>query len=111
MAGAQLVKGVRVMDGDVRDHQVGDEQLLEHVRSDVAGFDDLACRAAEKTDCLDRRLDQLLFNSQEIDPALRSERCDDEHLVHRAVRKEPKCFFTFSSDFASATPIFRRLPI
>ena len=46
MANPQLVKGIGVVDRDIRNHQISDQQLLEHIGANVALLNELAGCAA-----------------------------------------------------------------
>ena len=48
MVNPQLAKGIGVVDGDIRNHQISDQQLREHIGADVALLDKLAGGAARK---------------------------------------------------------------
>ena len=59
MADAQLVPNVGIVDRQIRDHEVGDQQLLEHVGADVAGAHLLVGAEQLQPRRLQRRLDVL----------------------------------------------------
>ncbi|MGD9251158.1 MAG: hypothetical protein PVG19_08030 [Desulfobacterales bacterium] len=46
MANPQLVKSIGIMDGYIRNDQIRDQQLLEHIRADVALLDKFNGRTA-----------------------------------------------------------------
>src|SRR4029453_13535546 len=86
VADAELVVDVGVEDRDVRNHQIGREQELEHVLADVPLPDDLARGAAAEVEGAQRRTDQLSVNPLEVDPVLRAEGPNDKGAHARGPR-------------------------
>ena len=83
MPDAELVEHVRVVDGDVRDDDVRQEELLEHVDADVAGFAKLLRGVARDPALFERGRDELRLHSVEVDALTGSKRPDDEGTHQR----------------------------
>ncbi len=80
VADAEFVEDVGIVDGEVRDDEVGHEEFVEHVLANVAGFQDLSRRTAGNVQGLQGRLDELRFDFIEIDAFLGAERPNDKCL-------------------------------
>ena len=86
---AELVEHVRVVHRDVGDHQVGEQQLLEHVDADISRLDELHRRVAGDFRRGERWIHEPPLHFGEVDAAARTEWADDEG-AHRQ-RNGPKC--------------------
>ena len=94
VADAELVKDVGVMNGHIADDDVGFDDEGEHVGADIAGLDNLACRAAAKAHGLQGRLDETSADALEINLAagavfLFAEGTNDECALHRVFLRQP----------------------
>jgi hypothetical protein len=89
VANAQLVKSIGVVDRDVGDHQVGDQQLLEHVGADITLLNELAGGAAGQSRLLHRWANQLLLDAVEVNAAFGTKRTDDEYVHHSTTFSPP----------------------
>jgi hypothetical protein len=83
MAHAEFVPDVGIVDAQIRDHEVGDEQFLEHVGADITGAHLLVGPEGFQTCCRQHRPDVLVIHAVEIDhlaiyPGLGAEGHDDE---------------------------------
>src|SRR5215213_748786 len=101
MTHAKLVVDVRIVYGNVSNHEVGRQQTLKHVETNVSLPADLHCRPASDFQPVQRRIDQLLLNLVEINVVLRAERPNDERshcycsstsLVEMSKMIEPEMF-------------------
>jgi hypothetical protein len=63
----EFVPDVGIIEGQVRDHQIGDQQLLEHVGFDVAGADLLIGPERFKPSRIEGRRDVLAVHPIEVD--------------------------------------------
>ena len=68
MAHTELVEDIRVVERHVCDHEVGGDQPVEHVLTDIAGFDHRTGRVAADAGSDQCRLDQYLLDRVEVDP-------------------------------------------
>ena len=94
VAHAKLIPDIGVVEREIGDHQVGDQQLLEHVGADVSGALLLVGAEHLEAGMLERRADQLGVDAIEVDrhtvmPGLDAEGHGDEgvrfHLRSEAV--------------------------
>ena len=67
MAHAQFVPDIGVVDGEIGNHQIGDQQLLEHVGANIAGACLLVGTKRIEARHLQCRRDVLLEDPVEID--------------------------------------------
>jgi hypothetical protein len=67
MAHSKLVPDVRVIDCQVSDHEIGDEEFLEHVGANIACSSLLIRAKSGKPGCIKRRLDVLGVHAVEVD--------------------------------------------
>src|SRR6476659_3395570 len=78
----QFVKYVGIMDRNVRYHEIGNQQLLEHIRSDVSLLYELSGGAAGQAGLLHRRTNELGFDAVEIDSFLGAKGTHDKRIEH-----------------------------
>jgi hypothetical protein len=90
MEDAEFVKRIWIVGGDVGDHEVGNQQLLKHVCADIPGLKNLAGCSAFGGNVLERRTDEILFDSVEVDAFAYAERTDDESSHGRRVLSSRK---------------------
>ncbi len=83
MPNAELVKNIGVVNRNVGNHQIGNEQLLEHVGANVSLLKKLARRAAGQTRLLHGRTNQLSFDSVKVYAVLVAEGPHDKDVQHR----------------------------
>ena len=78
----QFVKYVGIMDRNVRYHEIGNQQLLEHIRSDVSLLYELSGGTAGQAGLLHRGTNELGFDAVEIDSFLGAEGTHDKRIEH-----------------------------
>ena len=80
MTNPKLVEGIGVVDRDVRNDQISDQQLLEHIRTVIALVDELDCCAPRKLQCLESRANQLPLDPVKIDAIFDTKWADDKRM-------------------------------
>jgi hypothetical protein len=92
VADAEFVKGIWIVCCDIGDNDVGNQQLLKHVYTDVPGLKNFAGSSAFSADVVERRADEIFFDSVEVDAFTSTEWANDEcsHLVSACCANGPK---------------------
>ena len=93
MANTELVKRVGVVNRNIGDDKVGDEQLFEHVRANIALLDKLPSRPARQTGLPHRWSDEVILNPVEIDSILCAKRANNEYMHVSPVLQTKVCPF------------------
>src|ERR1700730_1373359 len=78
MADPQLIEDVGVVNREIGDDEICGQQALEHVDPDVALLQDLDGVAAGHPERVQRRIDQFVDHTIEVDALLDPEGADDE---------------------------------
>ena len=99
MAHAELVPDVGVIDGEVRDNQIGHKQLLEHVRANIAGAHLLVGAKNFKPRCLKRRLNELAVDPVKIDSLFGAVGHYYERMVCHISLALTRCQLFFHNEF------------
>ena len=89
MADSQFVEHVRVVNRNIGHHDVGHQQLLEHIGADISRLHEDFSRVALYVAGGQRRSDQVLVYVFEINIMLRAERTNDKCFHKSATLHEP----------------------
>ena len=97
VAHTQLIPNVRVIDGEISDHQVGKQQLLKHVRTNVPRSHFLVRAEDFKSGGFKRRFDKDPVHFVKINFFLGTVRHHNESMICHKCLALARCF-NFSRD-------------